>query len=100
MYYGTKQLLAGNSEDGTLDPVYVYSSYSEDFTPFIDTETFKVYFASDRYGFGNYDLYRYNYVTYDLTMAASVLVLLPILVVYIFFQRWIISGLAIGGVKG
>jgi multiple sugar transport system permease protein len=36
---------------------------------------------------------------YDLTMAASVLVLLPILVVYIFFQRWIVKGIALTGFK-
>jgi multiple sugar transport system permease protein len=36
---------------------------------------------------------------YDLTMAASVLVLLPILVVYIFFQRWIVKGVALTGFK-
>jgi len=36
---------------------------------------------------------------YDLTMAASVLVLLPILVVYMFFQRWIVRGVAMTGFK-
>ncbi len=36
---------------------------------------------------------------YDLTMAASVLVLLPILVVYAFFQRWIVRGVAMTGFK-
>ena len=36
---------------------------------------------------------------YDLTMAASVLVLLPILVVYILFQRWIVRGVALTGFK-
>jgi len=36
---------------------------------------------------------------YDLTMAASILVLLPILVVYIFFQRWIVRGVALTGMK-
>ena len=36
---------------------------------------------------------------YDLTMAASVLVLLPILVVYAFFQRWIVKGVAMTGFK-
>ena len=36
---------------------------------------------------------------YDLTMAASVLVLLPILVVYLFFQRWIVRGVALTGFK-
>ncbi len=36
---------------------------------------------------------------YDLTMAASVLVLLPILVVYFFFQRRIVQGVALTGFK-
>jgi len=36
---------------------------------------------------------------YDLTMAASVLVLLPILFVYILFQRWIVRGVALTGFK-
>jgi multiple sugar transport system permease protein len=36
---------------------------------------------------------------YDLTMAASILVLLPILVVYMFFQRWIVRGVAMTGFK-
>mgnify|MGYP001189091340 FL=1 len=36
---------------------------------------------------------------YDLTMAASILVLLPILVAYIFFQRWIVRGIALTGMK-
>ncbi len=36
---------------------------------------------------------------FDLTMAASVLVLLPVLVVYVFFQRWIVRGVATSGMK-
>jgi len=36
---------------------------------------------------------------YDLTMAASILVLLPVLVVYMFFQRWIVRGVALTGFK-
>ncbi len=36
---------------------------------------------------------------YDLTMAASVLVLLPILIVYAFFQRWMVRGVAMTGFK-
>lgn len=35
----------------------------------------------------------------DLTMAASVLVILPILVVYFLFQRWIVRGIALTGFK-
>lgn len=36
---------------------------------------------------------------YDLTMAASVLVLLPILIVYVFLQRRIVRGIAMTGFK-
>lgn len=35
----------------------------------------------------------------DLTMAASVLVILPIVVIYFFFQRWIVRGIALTGFK-
>ena len=36
---------------------------------------------------------------YDLTMAASVIVLIPVLLVYVFFQRWIVRGVALSGMK-
>ena len=36
---------------------------------------------------------------YDLTMAVSVLVILPILLVYFIFQRWIVRGIALTGFK-
>lgn len=36
---------------------------------------------------------------YDLTMAASILVLLPIMVVYLLFQRWIVRGISMTGIK-
>jgi multiple sugar transport system permease protein len=36
---------------------------------------------------------------YDLTMAASILVLIPVLLVYMFFQRWIVRGVALTGMK-
>jgi multiple sugar transport system permease protein len=35
-----------------------------------------------------------------LTMAATVLVVIPILIVYFFFQRWIVRGFAMSGLKG
>ncbi len=35
----------------------------------------------------------------DLTMAASVLVILPVLVVYFLFQKWIVRGVAMTGFK-
>ncbi|MFN8490491.1 MAG: carbohydrate ABC transporter permease [Caldilineaceae bacterium] len=36
---------------------------------------------------------------YDMTMAASVLVVVPILVIYTLFQRWIVQGFALSGLK-
>ena len=36
---------------------------------------------------------------FDLTMAASVLVILPIVIIYFFFQRWIVRGIALTGFK-
>jgi len=46
-------------------PVEAYLSKFNDMSPFVDTtDKFKVYFASDRYGKGNYDLYRYNIDTF------------------------------------
>jgi multiple sugar transport system permease protein len=36
---------------------------------------------------------------FDLSMAASILVLLPVLIIYIIFQRYIIKGMALTGFK-
>jgi multiple sugar transport system permease protein len=36
---------------------------------------------------------------YDLTMAASVLVMLPVLAAYLIFQRWIVRGIAMTGFR-
>ena len=36
---------------------------------------------------------------YDLTMAASILVMLPVLIAYLIFQRWIVRGIAMTGFK-
>ncbi len=48
-----------------------YSSSSDDAYPFIDTgDGYKVYFASKRYGKGNYDLYRFNTKTFDAQIPA------------------------------
>ncbi|MEZ4621907.1 MAG: carbohydrate ABC transporter permease [Caldilineaceae bacterium] len=38
-------------------------------------------------------------VRYDLTMTAGVLVVIPILIVYAIFQRWIVQGFALSGFK-
>jgi multiple sugar transport system permease protein len=40
-----------------------------------------------------------QYQSYDLTMAASVLVVVPVLIVYATFQRWIVQGFALSGFK-
>ncbi len=37
---------------------------------------------------------------YDILITGSVLAVVPILVLYVFFQRYFISGLTVGGVKG
>lgn len=37
---------------------------------------------------------------YDILIAGSVLAIVPILIVFIFFQRFFVSGLTVGGVKG
>lgn len=37
---------------------------------------------------------------YDLVMAASVMIILPIIVVFLFFQRYIINAMVLSGVKG
>jgi multiple sugar transport system permease protein len=36
----------------------------------------------------------------QLSMAAAVLVVLPILVVFLFSQRWIVKGITLSGIKG
>jgi multiple sugar transport system permease protein len=36
----------------------------------------------------------------NLTMAATVMIVIPILIVYFFFQRWIVRGFAMSGLKG
>ncbi|WP_077624543.1 carbohydrate ABC transporter permease [Sediminibacillus massiliensis] len=37
---------------------------------------------------------------YDLLIAGSVMTILPILVLFVFFQRYFVEGLTVGGVKG
>jgi multiple sugar transport system permease protein len=39
-------------------------------------------------------------VLYNLLMAASTLIVLPIIVLFLFFQRFFIEGITVGGVKG
>jgi len=35
-----------------------------------------------------------------MIMAATVLVVIPVLIVYFFFQRWIVQGFTISGFRG
>jgi hypothetical protein len=42
-----------------------YVSAFNDKDPYVDIDDLKVYFSSDRYGKGNFDLYRYNDARYD-----------------------------------
>lgn len=44
-------------------PAYISSYNDRDVD--IDLQTMKIYFSSDRFGRGNFDLYRYNHVTFD-----------------------------------
>jgi arabinosaccharide transport system permease protein len=37
---------------------------------------------------------------YDILIAGSVLAIVPILILFVFFQRYFVSGLTVGGVKG
>ncbi|ADI26629.1 carbohydrate ABC transporter permease [Geobacillus sp. C56-T3] len=37
---------------------------------------------------------------YDILIAGSLLTILPIIILFIFFQRYFVSGLTVGGVKG
>lgn len=37
---------------------------------------------------------------YDILIAGSVLTIVPIIVLFIFFQRYFVSGLTVGGIKG
>ena len=39
-------------------------------------------------------------VAYNLLMAASVLVVLPVVVIFILGQRYFVEGITVGGVKG
>ena len=39
-------------------------------------------------------------VAYNLLMAAATLVVLPVVVIFIFAQRFFVEGITVGGVKG
>ncbi len=36
----------------------------------------------------------------NMIMAATVLMVIPVLIVYFFFQRWIVRGFTMSGLKG
>ena len=36
----------------------------------------------------------------NITMAATVMIVIPILIVYVIFQRWIVRGFTMSGLKG
>jgi predicted outer membrane repeat protein len=74
---GKHQIYAGNSLLPSAFKVPAYMSAFNDFTPFVDPLTYKVYFASDRFGKGNFDLYRYNTLTYEQYLMPSVPYTMP-----------------------
>jgi arabinosaccharide transport system permease protein len=37
---------------------------------------------------------------YDILIAGSVMTIVPIIILFIFFQRYFVAGLTVGGVKG
>ncbi|OHD56025.1 MAG: hypothetical protein A2Y33_11265 [Spirochaetes bacterium GWF1_51_8] len=60
-WFGAAYIVTNQAMSASL----YHSSYN-DISPFVDFENgYKIYFASDRYGNGNYDLYRYNLNTID-----------------------------------
>lgn len=62
----------GTTTNTTAFSIKDYASSANDAFPYIDTAGgYKVYFASDRAGNGNYDLYRYNILTYDKEVPSS-----------------------------
>jgi arabinosaccharide transport system permease protein len=37
---------------------------------------------------------------YDMLISGSVFAILPVIIIFLFFQKYFISGLTVGGVKG
>ncbi len=37
---------------------------------------------------------------YDVLIAGSIMTIIPIIILFIFFQRYFVAGLTVGGVKG
>ena len=46
------------------------------------------------------DLYNASVVDWGMIMAAGTLVLLPVLAVFVFIQRYLVAGWGTGGIKG
>ncbi len=65
IYAGAEWSYPSGGEGHNYFPVPFYTSSFNDKDPFVDVTDFRVYFASDRYRKNNYDLYRYNILTYD-----------------------------------
>lgn len=73
---GRSQIYAGGSTNysyseisKTFYPVGPYQSAFNDRDPFVDEGDAKIYFSSDRFGKGNYDLYRHNVMRYTAIQA-------------------------------
>ncbi|HSH71195.1 MAG TPA: hypothetical protein VK997_14835, partial [Deferrisomatales bacterium] len=49
---------------------------------------------------GLYHLFGSYHTAWDVVMAASVVMTVPVLLVFLLFQRQLVSGLTAGGVKG
>jgi hypothetical protein len=83
--FGKRQIMGGIVSPMTnvfIRATDYISSYN-DMTPFVDPLTYKVYFASDRYGKGNYDLYRYNTLTFNYFMSSGILPVFVPNIVYV-----------------
>lgn len=82
---GKHQIYAGavgSAEGQNYFPAPLYASSFNDKDPFLDETDRRVYFASDRYGKNNYDLYRYNLITYDTLKAPLLARPAPVLDVF------------------
>jgi len=69
---GLVYVINGATTNQTQFPIPSYSSSANDADPCIDIAGgYKVYFSSDRYGNGYYNLYRYNVQTFDKQVPSS-----------------------------
>jgi hypothetical protein len=64
--------LTGPATNTSTFSIPAYASGYNDAYPFIDiADNYKVYFSSDRYGKGYYNLYRYNITTYNAQVPSA-----------------------------